>query len=191
MKNNLSTKQKLFVGEYLTDLNGKQAAIRAGYSQKTAEFQASRLLRNDKVEIEIKREIKLRSERTKITADMVLKEFAKLGFSDIRKVIRWSKKIDPETFQTSNTVSLIPSDEIDDDTAATIESIKQGANGEISIKLHDKLAALVNLGKHLGMFDKKITGDGEESGITINIVNGRPLKQFFSGNDEISPCEKI
>ena len=45
----LTPKQARFVEEYLIDLNGKQAAIRAGYSPGTAEVQASRLLRNAKV----------------------------------------------------------------------------------------------------------------------------------------------
>ena len=48
-KQTLTTKQKLFVSEYLVDRNAKQAAIRAGYSAKTAEVQGSRLLSNVKV----------------------------------------------------------------------------------------------------------------------------------------------
>lgn len=52
----MSEKQKRFADEYLasTDLNAKQAAIRAGYSPKTAEQAASRLLRNVKVQAYIK-----------------------------------------------------------------------------------------------------------------------------------------
>ena len=46
----LNPKQQRFVEEYLVDLNGTQAAIRAGYSPKTAEVQASRLLSNAKVQ---------------------------------------------------------------------------------------------------------------------------------------------
>ncbi|MGE9266402.1 terminase small subunit, partial [Escherichia coli] len=42
----LSEKQRRFVAEYLIDLNGTQAAIRAGYSAKTAQEQSSRLLSN-------------------------------------------------------------------------------------------------------------------------------------------------
>ena len=48
MTQELNPKQQRFVDEYLIDLNGKQAAIRAGYSEKTAEVQASRLLSNAK-----------------------------------------------------------------------------------------------------------------------------------------------
>lgn len=45
----MTPKQQRFVEEYVIDSNGKQAAIRAGYSPKTAEVQASRLLSNAKV----------------------------------------------------------------------------------------------------------------------------------------------
>ena len=42
----LTTKQRLFVDEYIIDFNGTQAAIRAGYSTRTAQEQSSRLLSN-------------------------------------------------------------------------------------------------------------------------------------------------
>jgi len=47
--NNLTEKQQRFCQEYLIDLNGTQAAIRAGYSKKTADMQASRMLTKDKI----------------------------------------------------------------------------------------------------------------------------------------------
>lgn len=51
----LLVKVSRFVDEYMKDLNGKQAAIRAGYSAKTAEQQASRLLRDVKVRAEVEK----------------------------------------------------------------------------------------------------------------------------------------
>ena len=68
----LNPKQKDFCCEYLIDLNGKQAAIRAGYSQKTAEVQASRLLSLAKVKAYLKTVMDKRSKRTEITQDYVL-----------------------------------------------------------------------------------------------------------------------
>lgn len=53
MKNELTPKQQRFVNEYLIDLNAKQAAIRAGYSPISAEFQGSKLLAMSKVSQEI------------------------------------------------------------------------------------------------------------------------------------------
>jgi phage terminase small subunit len=68
----LNPKQQDFCREYLIDLNGKQAAIRAGYSQKTAEVQASRLLSLAKVQAYLKTVMDERSKRTEITQDYVL-----------------------------------------------------------------------------------------------------------------------
>lgn len=69
----LTDKQQRFVAEYLIDLNATQAAIRAGYSEKTAPAQASRLLINVNVAAAIQAAIKQRSERTQVDADYVLR----------------------------------------------------------------------------------------------------------------------
>ena len=68
----ITAKQQRFADEYLIDLNATQAAIRAGYSERSAEQQGNRLLGNDKVAAYIKDEQGDRSERTGITQDYVL-----------------------------------------------------------------------------------------------------------------------
>lgn len=68
----LTPKQRLFVAEYLVDLNATQAAIRAGYSKKTAKEQASRLLTNAHISDAIQKAFDKRIERTEIDADYVL-----------------------------------------------------------------------------------------------------------------------
>lgn len=70
-----SAKQKLFVKEYLVDLNATQAAIRAGYSVKTANEQGARLLANVSVQEAIQEAMNKRSERTEITAEMVMQRW--------------------------------------------------------------------------------------------------------------------
>ncbi|MCF5397124.1 terminase small subunit, partial [Pseudomonas syringae] len=87
----LTAKQQRFVDEYLIDLNATQAATRAGYSKKTANEQGSRLLANVSVSAAIRQGMNARSGRVEITQDMVIKELAKIGFSDIRKVVRWGE----------------------------------------------------------------------------------------------------
>jgi hypothetical protein len=79
----LTSKQARFVEEYIVDLNGKQAAIRAGYSPKTSEVQASRLPRYAKVQAAVREAMQARSRRTGITADRVVCELAELAFSNI------------------------------------------------------------------------------------------------------------
>jgi|FLOH01.1.fsa_nt_gi phage terminase small subunit len=65
---------KLFAQEYIKDLNATRAAIAAGYSEKTATMQGSRLLTHDKVKQLIQENMSKREERTEITADNVLKD---------------------------------------------------------------------------------------------------------------------
>lgn len=74
----LTPKQQRFVEEYLVDLNATQAAIRAGYSERTAESQASRLLRNVKVSTAIEEAQKARSERIEVTQDYVLENLTEV-----------------------------------------------------------------------------------------------------------------
>ena len=68
----LTPKPARFVEEYLLDLNATQAALRAGYSAKTAEVHGSRLLGNVKVAAAVEKAQEARSERTKINQDWVI-----------------------------------------------------------------------------------------------------------------------
>ncbi len=68
----MTPKQQRFVDEYMIDCNGTQAAIRAGYSPKTADQQASRLLTKVKVAAAIAEAKQKQTERTEIDADYVL-----------------------------------------------------------------------------------------------------------------------
>ena len=68
----LTDKQKRFVEDYLVDLNATQAAVRAGYSAKTAEQQAYQLLQKTSVSEAIAAAQAARSERTELTQDWVL-----------------------------------------------------------------------------------------------------------------------
>lgn len=164
----LNAKQRRFVDEYLKDLNATQAAIRAGYSAKTANEQAARLLAKVSVQKFIAERMKAREKRTEITQDKVLAELAKIGFSDIRKAVKWGEGIavkDPDSgvVEIANGVSLVGSDQIDDATAASISEVSQTAQG-LKIKMHDKRAALVDIGRHLGMFKDKVEVTGKDGG---------------------------
>lgn len=156
MARKLNDKQKRFTEEYLIDLNATKAAQRAGYSQKTAYSIGSELLKKPEIQEFIARAKEKRSERTEITADRVLQEMAKIGFSDIRNTL-------------SKTGNLITPTEWDDDTAGAISSIEvvtrptaaKDKDGNTVVEhLHkintiNKTPALIQLGKHVGLFDDK------------------------------------
>lgn len=187
----LTPKQKRFVEEYLIDLNATQAAIRAGYSQRTANEQGARLLVNVSIAAAIEAAKEKRSERTEITQDMVLQELAKIGFSDIRKVVRWGETmVRTETDKDGNDVevpyhglALIDSTEIDDATAAAISEVTEGRNG-LTVKLHDKKGALVDIGRHLGMFKDRVEHTGKDGG-PVQVVTMTPddIKRVMDNDD--------
>ena len=181
----LTAKQQRFVDEYLIDLNATQAAIRVGYSKKTADQQASRLLTNVKVREYLAQRQADRANRTEITQDKVLKELAKIGFSDIRKIVRWGetqvRMVDgeddgPEDMVPYHGLALIDSTEIDDNTAGAIAEVSQGRDG-LKVKLHDKKGALVDIGRHLGMFSPPGHADLDTELKRIEVENKRLLNE--------------
>jgi phage terminase small subunit len=149
----LTLKQSRFVEEYIVDLNGKQAAIRAGYSAKTAEVQASRLLTNAKVCAAAREAMQARSRRTGITADRVVRELAALAFSNISDFIE---------VQSDGSIH-IDLRRASRERAASVQDIilsapAAGSDDEVRsiklthIELFDKIRALDMLARHLGMY---------------------------------------
>jgi phage terminase small subunit len=164
---NFNDKQIRFCREYIIDHNGKQAAIRAGYSKKTAESIASRLLRNVKVKLYIKTIEQQVTEKLNIKAEDVIKELACIGFSkatdfitiqDIEVGRGKRKKI------IRAAVAKLTAD-VEPGKLPAIAEIKQTEHG-IGIKTHDKVRSLELLGKHLGIFE----ADNSQKGtITVEI----------------------
>jgi len=160
----MTPKQKMFVAEYLIDLNATQAAIRAGYSPKTAQIIAAQNLSKLIIQEAIQRAMSERLERTGITADMVVKELAKLGFSNMKSFTQWGP----------GGVKLKSSEELTDDEASCVAEVSESvteSGGTIRFKLHDKKGSLELLGKHLGMFTEKID-------INANMI-------IFKGDDKL------
>lgn len=169
----LTDKQRAFVAEYLVDLNAAAAARRAGYSTRTADRIGHENLRKPEIASAIAEAQAERAERTEITADRVLKELARIGFSDIRRLFEWDEE----------RACFIPSRDLTADEAAAISEIqsetvthreKETGDTETTVKLklktYDKLSALEKLGKHLGLFKDQLEvtgGDGGPLEVTI------------------------
>jgi phage terminase small subunit len=173
----LTPKQQQFVNEYLIDLNATQAAIKAGYSRKTARVIGSENLTKPAIRQAITRAQAERSRRTSITADQVLERLAQIGFSDMAQVATWD----------DDGVRVIPEEELDDDSRAAIKKVKhrhrttvdengnQMTHKETEVELHDKVRALTLMGRHLGIFQAP---EGQSRPLIIN--NIQPL----TGNEE-------
>jgi len=158
----LNEKQQRFCDEYLIDLNATQAAIRAGYSEKTAGSQAFDLLKKPDVQAYLEERMDERSKRTEITQDAVLKELAKIGFANMSDYMKPGIDGDPVL-----DFSQITRDQAAALTEVTVEDFKDGRGEDardvrrIKFKLADKRAALVDMGKHLGMFKDKVELSGD------------------------------
>ena len=160
----LTAKQKVFVQEYLVDLNATQAAIRAGYSQRTAGWIGPQLLGKTHIAEAVQGAMAKREERTEITQDRVLKEYAKLAF------------LDPRRFYNEDG-QLLQVHELPEDVAAALSSMEvvteRAGELELSvrkIKFSDKKAALDSIARHLGMFKDKteLTGDSMVLNLVLN-----------------------
>jgi len=175
-KRGLTARQKAFIQEYPIDLNGTQAAIRAGYSPKTADRIASKLLGKVEVQAALQEALDKRADKADITADRVLAEIARLAFSDIKEYI---------DIGSDGCIQVKPFEDMPKGASRAIQSVKEKkrilASGKgdgqetilestFEFKLWDKGRALDQLGKHLGLlFDKDKTP--EPVPITINLVN--------------------
>jgi phage terminase small subunit len=124
----LAPKQERFIEEYLKDLNATQAAIRAGYSKRTAKSQGQRLLTKADVLARIEDLKKERSEKAQVDADWVLQ--------NLIKVADMAMKAEPVMTYDHQAQELVETGEYTFDST--------GAN-----------KALELIGKHIGMFDPK------------------------------------
>lgn len=160
----LTDKQKKFIDEYLVDLNATQAAVRAGYKEKTAYRTGADNLRKPQIQEEIQKRMQERQQRTEVTQDMVVKELAAIAFA------RATDYVEIRSNGVFSKVVIKPTTNLSDQQIRAIAGIKEGANG-IEIKLNDKEKALELLGRHLGMWNDKLKVDGE-------IVADNPFKDL-------------
>ena len=134
MSEQLTPRQELFCREYIIDYNGKQAAARAGYSEKSSETQAARLLRNDKV---LSRVRELQAEQVKrlsISADWV--------------IIKLKETLD-------QCMAAVPVMVWDPELKCKVES------GDYVFDSKGAERALELIGKHIGMFTDKVEVKGQ------------------------------
>lgn len=172
----LTDKQKRFCEEYLIDLNATQAAIRAGYSEDSAGAIGHENLKKPDIQEYVSARQKELQEATGITQKRVLEEYAKIAFFDIRSI-----------YTVDGGLKNIR--DLDDSSAgaiASVESYEEKTGGEDveaigvtrKVKLHDKVRALSDLGRHLGMFTDKM-----DVNVSGNIV-WQETKTYAEKSDE-------
>lgn len=205
----LGPRQQRFVDEYLIDLNATQAAIRAGYSAKTAQEQGSRLLSNVIVAEFIQVAQQERSERVQIDADWVLRQWAEIAQGDPNELIQYRRGCCEECWKgepdkgahadpnpdcprcggegwgrvhVADTRKLAPRGRV------LYAGVKVGKEG-IEVKMRDQDGALVNVARHLGMFKDKVELTGKDGG-PIRHQNVPPDLSNLTP-DELNQLEEI
>lgn len=146
-KSKLTDKQQRFVEEYLIDLNATQAAIRAGYAEKTANREGSRLLSNVDIQEAIQEAQNKRAERVNVTQDDVLR-----GLLEVIAMSTGKQKI-TETELSKVDGSIVPMD---------VE--------KVCFEPHAANKALELLGKHLGMFKDKVDVTNSDGSLRPTII---------------------
>lgn len=145
-ENGLTARQKLFVAEYLVDLNATQAATRAGYSAKVARQQGAENLSKPVIQEAIAQAMAERITRVEVKADDVVRELARIGFSDLAGMFKGGE--------------LLKLEEAPEDMRRAVSSIevvtRKAGHGAVErvtkIRAWDKVNALTSLGRHLGLF---------------------------------------
>lgn len=178
----MTPKEIKFCQEYLVDLNGTQAAIRAGYSKRSAKEIASENLTKPNIKKWIEEQQKAIAKRTELTQDRILQEYARIAFFDIRKI-----------YNDAN--ALIDIQDMDDDTAAAVaatetleeydsmDGVKILTGFTKKIKLWDKVKALDSISKVLGYnAPEKIQMDAVG---TLNIVPMGEYKKLSTNEHDV------
>jgi len=112
----------------------------------------SRMKGNERISARVQ-EVGRAAERAEVSLERLLRELKTIAFSNISKAVTWSCEEGEDGQRVK--VLPVPSDKLDEDTAAAIAAVSQSSTGALRIKMHNKLAALVVLGKYLGMLDER------------------------------------
>jgi phage terminase small subunit len=172
-------RREIFAREYVIDLNGTRAAVAAGYSEKSAEVTASRLLRNAKVQKLIDELTAERAKRLDITADRVLEELGRMAFANMLDYMGVQQSGDAYidlsklTREQAAAIQEITVDEYAEGRGEEARQVKR-----TRFKLADKRGSLKLIGKHLKMFTDKVEHSGQvgEYRIVTNVKMPHPTR---------------
>lgn len=172
-------RQIRFVEEYLKDLNATQAAIRAGYSEKTARSQGARLLTNVDIQNAIKEAKTERQERAKIDADYVLKRLVEIDQMDVLDIMDENLNMKP----------LKEWPKIWRQYINNVESIElsDGEGWLKKIKWPDKVKNLELIGKHVsvGAFKEKVEHTGANGGPIETINSHTTVESYLKAREQV------
>jgi len=166
-ENKLSDKQKRFCDHYLISFNATQSAIKAGYSKKTAHSIGSENLIKPEIQKYLQSKKEKIAKKLEISQERTMLEMARISFSSVLNLYN-----EDGTFK--------PIHELDDNTAAAIQSLELNEDGEIiKIKLWDKNKPMEMLGKHFKIY-ADITPVVVNNTFDIGSLSAEDLKQLLA-----------
>ena len=151
----LTPRQARFIKEYLVDLNATQAAVRAGYSQKTASIIGQENLRKPNIATAIKDAQQQRSARTDVTADAVVRELAYIAFGDISGLFDAQGRLrEAHDLAPGVRARIAAIDVVRERTRAVGDTTVEESS--VKVRVWDKVRALELLAKHLGLLTEQV-----------------------------------
>ncbi|MGO8732469.1 MAG: terminase small subunit [Terriglobia bacterium] len=167
----LKPRQQSFVEQYLVDMNGTKAVIRAGYSEKGADVQAARLLGNVRIATAIQKARNARSQRVEISQDRTIQEIARGCFWDVANMFNEDGSLKEIRELDYNTRMAIAGFEVV--TLYHGEGEQKHTYGRLNkIKLVDRRDYLELLGRHQGLFKNELMMKHEFTAELMRIVGG-------------------
>ena len=158
----LSHKQQRFVDEYMIDFNGTQAAIRAGYSPRTAGSQAYQLVTDDRVQAALKSRTAKLSEQASITVAEIVERLAAILRANMRDYLRLTAKGELAvdfSRATPQQMAAVQTFEIDRAAGEDADGPKK-----FRLRLYDKIAAADKLLRYLGAYRDRVEHSGPDGG---------------------------
>ena len=146
----ITDQEKIFCQYYIINFDGTEAAKRAGYNVKKASTVAKNLLKRERILNFLDTITEAKVKRLEVSQDRVVKELGRIAFFDIRNLY--------DEFGGLKSLN-----ELDDDTAAVIQSFKfYDSSLKTTVSVYDKLTALDKLARHLGLYNDKVSLGGQK-----------------------------
>lgn len=158
-KSGLSPKRLRFCQEYLVDLNGTQAAIRAGYSPRSANEQAARMLAQDSVARYVQSQMDKRAAKLEIKAQDVLRDLDRIAHADIRKLFADDGTVKPPADWPDDVAMFVASIEVEELFDPPFGKDRTQIGVVKKVRLWPKVESLKLLAQHLKLL-------GENAGLT-------------------------
>ncbi len=155
----LTSKQEQFALVAVQPGSTLSGAYRAAYDTKSVSrnaiyVRASELAATRKVAVRMAELRAIAADRALVSVQQVLERLALIAFTDIDALGSWK----------GGKLTLKDSDELSPEALAAIKSVKPNADGELSVELESRTAALIAIGKHLGMFPTRVEQTGKDGG---------------------------